>query len=174
MSELAGFKDGVAERFVPEVTQGLVEAEHLARYRWAAQLARGRRVLDAGCGTAYGSGVFATGGALEVIGVDVAEDVLDSVRPRVAGTVRLDVADVCRLPYDDGAFDLIVCFNVLEHLDDPRRALDGLVRALAVDGVLLVSTPNRSVHAPVSPHHRRVFMPEELRQEMIRASTTCG
>ena len=67
MSELAGFKHGVAERFVPDVMRcTLVEAEHLARYRWAAQFARGRRVLDAGCGTAYGSELLATEGAAEV------------------------------------------------------------------------------------------------------------
>ena len=167
MSELAGFKHGVAERFVGDVMRRtLVEAEHLARYRWAAQFARGRRVLDAGCGTAYGSDLLATAGAAEVVGIDVADHVLDSVRPRVAEAVRLDVADVCQLPYDDGAFDLVVCFNVIEHLDYPRRALDELTRVLAADGLLLVSTPNRSVHAPASPHHRCTYLPEELRQEV--------
>ena len=80
--------------------------------------------------------------------------------------MRLDVADVCQLPYDDGAFDLVVCFNVIEHLDYPRRALDELARVLAADGLLLVSTPNRSMHAPASPHHRRGYLPDELRQEV--------
>ena len=167
MSELAGLKHGVAERFVPDVMRRtLVEAEHLVRYRWAAQFARGRRVLDAGCGTAYGSELLATEGAAEVVGIDVARDVLDSARPTVAEAVRLDVADVCQLPYDDGAFDLVVCFNVLEHLDHPGRALDELARVLAADGLLLVSTPNRSMHAPASPHHRCGYLPEELRREV--------
>jgi SAM-dependent methyltransferase len=167
MPELAGFKHGVAERFVPDVMRRtLVEAEHLVRYRWAAQFARGRRVLDAGCGTAYGSELLATAGAAEVVGIDVARDVLGSVRPRVAESVRLDVADVCQLPYDDGAFDLVVCFNVIEHLENPRRALDELARVLAADGLFLVSTPNRSVHAPANPHHRHGYSPDELRQEV--------
>ena len=40
------------ERFDPTAMEGqLLEAEHLARYRWAAALAEGKRVLDAGCGT---------------------------------------------------------------------------------------------------------------------------
>jgi 2-polyprenyl-3-methyl-5-hydroxy-6-metoxy-1,4-benzoquinol methylase len=167
MSELAGCKHGVAERFVGDVMRRtLGDAEHLARYRWAAQFARGRRVLDAGCGTAYGSELLATEGAAEVVGVDIAHHVLDAVRPSVADAVRLDVADVCQLPYADGAFDLVVCFNVIEHLDHPRRALDELARVLAADGLLLVSTPNRWMHAPASPHHRCGYSPDELRQEV--------
>ena len=86
--------------------------------------------------------------------------------PGCAEAVRLDVADVCQLPYDDGAFDLVVCFNVIEHLDYPGRALDELARVLAADGLLLVSTPNRSMQAPASPHHRCEYLPDELRQEV--------
>ena len=88
-------------------------------------------------------------------GSDVARRVLDSVRPRVAETVRLDVADVCRLPYDDGAFDLVVCFNVIEHLEDPGRRDDELVRVLATEGLAarIDAESRRRTHSdePASP-----------------------
>ena len=80
--DLAGMQSGFPERFAPGDMRGeLIEAEHLARYSWAAGLARGKRVLDAGCGTAYGSRMLAEGGAQEVVGIDIAAEVLEAVRP---------------------------------------------------------------------------------------------
>src|SRR5439155_23557136 len=93
------------ERFDPQAMHGrLIEAEHLARYWWAAALVPGKRVLDAGCGTAYGSEILARGGASEVVGVDLDRAVVEAARVSVE-TVSLEVADVRDLPYADGSFD---------------------------------------------------------------------
>src|ERR1700689_492930 len=100
----------VPERFDPATMRGeLLEAEHLARYRWSQPLADGRRVLDAGCGAAYGSVMLSEAGAQEVLGVDLAGDVLDSARPRMPANVTLEQGDVADLHYADQRFDLIVC-----------------------------------------------------------------
>jgi 2-polyprenyl-3-methyl-5-hydroxy-6-metoxy-1,4-benzoquinol methylase len=113
------------ERFVPAAMHGrLIEAEHLARYRWAAQFVAGKRVLDAGCGTAYGSTTLAATGARSVVGVDLDAAALDLVRSDVHPAVELQVADVRDLPFDDGAFDVVVCFETIEHLEMPEAALD--------------------------------------------------
>lgn len=167
--DLAGSKDGISERFVPDRDQGrLIEVEHISRYRWAAQAAAGRRVLDAGCGVAYGSRLLAEGGAREVVGVDIAEAVLEAVRPAMPETVRLEPADLRELPFTDGEFDLVVCFEVIEHFEEPLPVLDELVRVLAPDGLLLVSSPNREVYQPGNPHHYHEFLPEELHDELAR------
>src|SRR5947209_13622457 len=109
----------MSERFVPDQDRGrLIEAEHLARYLWAAQLASGRRVLDAGCGTAYGCRLLAEAGASDVVGVDLAEPVLDAVREQMPSGVTLERADLRELPFPAGGFDLVVCFEVIEHLAD--------------------------------------------------------
>jgi ubiquinone/menaquinone biosynthesis C-methylase UbiE len=166
-TDLAGTVDGVAERLVPEQVHGqIVEAEHLARYHWAAALAGGRRVLDAGCGTAYGSAILAGAGAKEVVGVDVAGDVLAAVGPRMPDGVRLEEADVANLPFEDGSFDLVVCFEVIEHMEDTDVVLDELARVLAEDGVLAISSPNRDVYMPGNPHHVHEFVPEELEEAL--------
>jgi 2-polyprenyl-3-methyl-5-hydroxy-6-metoxy-1,4-benzoquinol methylase len=157
----------VPERFDPATMRGeIIEAEHLARYRWASSLATGRRVLDAGCGTAYGSRLLAEAGASEVIGVDRASDVLDSARAKIPVAVVLEEGDVTALPYEDGRFDLIVCFEVIEHLDDPGRALDEFRRLLGPEGLLAVSSPNRDVYPPGNPHHVHEYIPTELEQEL--------
>lgn len=153
----------MSERFVPDQDRGrLIEAEHLARYLWAAQLASGRRVLDAGCGTAYGSRLLAEAGASEVVGVDLAEPVLDAVREQMPSGVTLERADLRELPFPAGGFDLVVCFEVIEHLADPFPVLDELVRMLGAGGVLLISSPNRDVYPQDNPHHLHEFESSEL------------
>jgi SAM-dependent methyltransferase len=163
MISLAGRVDGAPERFVPEEMRGdLIEAEHLSRYWWAAQLAAGRRVLDAGCGTAYGSRILAEAGAPEVVGIDIVGEVIEAVKPGLPPSIHLVEGDVRELPFRNGEFDLVVCFEVIEHLDDPQRALDELARVTSEKGILAVSSPNRDVYLPGNPHHRHEFIPEEL------------
>lgn len=161
--DLAGAPDGSSERFVPEYDRGrLIEVERVARYRWAAQIAEGRAVLDAGCGTGYGSAILADAGASEVRGVDIAAAMLETIAPRLPASVLLEPGDVRSLQFEDARFDLIVCFEVIEHLHEPFAALDELVRVLAPDGILLLSSPNRGVYPPGNPHHRHEFVPHEL------------
>jgi ubiquinone/menaquinone biosynthesis C-methylase UbiE len=171
MSEQAlndhGVTTEVPERFDPATMQGeLLEAEHLARYRWAASLAKGHRVLDAGCGTAYGAAMLAAAGAELVVGVDLASDVLDGARARMPENVLLEVGDVTALAYEHGRFDMIVCFEVIEHLPEPARALDEFRRILGSRGFLAVSSPNRDVYPPGNPHHVREYTPSELEAEL--------
>jgi 2-polyprenyl-3-methyl-5-hydroxy-6-metoxy-1,4-benzoquinol methylase len=156
--------EDVPERFVPDEMAGeLVEAEHLARYWWASALADGRRVLDAGCGMGYGTNLMAAAGATEAVGVDVAEGVVEAARARAADRARFEAADVRELPFEDGAFDLVVCFEVIEHIESPADTLRELARVLAPDGVLVVSSPNPDVYVPGNPHHVHELRPDELR-----------
>ena len=163
VENLADFVAGTPGRFVPEEMRGqLVEAEHIARYSWAATWAPGRRALDAGCGVGYGATLLADAGAAEVAAVDVAAAVVEAARERVGDSVDVEVADVRELPFPDNAFDLVVCFEVIEHISEQDRALDELVRVLAPGGVLLVSSPNRERYPAGNPHHVREYLPSEL------------
>jgi SAM-dependent methyltransferase len=141
----------------------LVEAEHLVRYLWASSLARGRRVLDAGCGVGYGTRLLAEGGAVEAIGVDVAAAVVEAAGAAARPGVGFRCADVRDLPFADGEFGLVVCFEVIEHIEHRDRALREMVRVLAHDGVLLISSPNRDVYVTGNPHHVHEYRPQELR-----------
>jgi SAM-dependent methyltransferase len=159
----------VPERFVPAASRGLlVEAEHLVRYWWASRLAAGRRVLDAGCGTAYGTRMLAGAQATHVVGVDRAASVLEAARPACPENVELVEGDLRDLPFPDRSFDLVVCFEVVEHLAEPDVALRELERVVAADGVVLVSSPNRDVYEPGNPHHLHEYTPAELRSALER------
>jgi SAM-dependent methyltransferase len=153
------------ERFDPARAGGLlIDAEHRARYWAAAALAAGRRVLDAGCGTGYGTETLAAAGARSVSAIDVAQEAVDVTRRRLGDRFAAEVvrADLHELPFPDGAFDLVVCFEVIEHVEDQDGAIAELRRVLAPDGVLALSSPNRLVYPAGNPHHLHEYTPDEL------------
>lgn len=167
--DLTGAAAGVPERFVPDqMGEGLVAAEHMCRYWWATQFARERRVLDAGCGIGYGSNMLADAGAAEVVGVDIAEPVIEAASQAAARRVSFRTGDVAALDFPTDAFDLVVCFETIEHVEDAEAALDELARVLAPGGLLLISSPNRDRYVPGNPHHRYEFLPDELRTALRR------
>ena len=67
------------ERVIPGEVDADLWNEHVARYAFAARFARGRRVLDVGCGSGYGADVLARE-AREVLGIDIADDAIDYAR----------------------------------------------------------------------------------------------
>jgi 2-polyprenyl-3-methyl-5-hydroxy-6-metoxy-1,4-benzoquinol methylase len=152
------------ERFVPGSADGeLVEVEHLARYRWAGQLAVGRRVLDAGCGVGYGSAMLARAGATEVVGLDLSAKAVAAASAAAPANASFVVGDVHTLPFEAGRFELVVCFEVIEHVEAQDDVIAELARVLAAGGVLAISSPNRDVYPAGNPHHLHEYVPEELR-----------
>jgi SAM-dependent methyltransferase len=145
---------------------GLIAAEHLARYWLAADLASGLDVLDAGCGVGYGAEMIARAGASRVVGIDLAPEAIAAASERVGEMADFQVGDVQDLPFDEGSFDLVVCFEVLEHLEDPEPAITALKDVLREGGLLIASSPNRGVYPPGNPYHLHEFTLEELRDAL--------
>jgi len=160
------------ERVIPgEVDVDLLN-EHLARYTFAARLARGKRVLDAGCGAGYGSAELALT-AHSVVGVDSAAEAVAFARAHYAlPNLEFQQASCATLPYCDAAFDLVVAFEVIEHLEDWRGFLAEARRVLAPNGQFIVSTPNRLYYTEsrgpsgANPFHVHEFDFEEFRTEL--------
>lgn len=157
----------IAERFVPEDSRArLIDAEHQARYRWAAQIAGEAEILDAACGVGYGAAILAAAGAHRVVGLDRSSEAVLNARERAGGVAEFVLGDLRRLPFPDASFDLITCFEAIEHVVDAGEVLDELARVLRPSGVLLVSSPNRQVFTPGNPHHVHEYTPEELRDAL--------
>jgi SAM-dependent methyltransferase len=108
----------------------------------------GARILDFGCGAGT---LVAAGRAagLDMLGADVFFKGSPGARAEVerAGLLETVVHDIRdgRLDFDDGAFDLVVNNQVLEHVEDLDAVLDDLHRVLKRDGVLLSVFPSRDV-----------------------------
>lgn len=139
----------------------LIEAEHHARYRFAAAVVRGKRVLDAGCGVGWGCQILLEQGAASVDGIDIDEAAVRELRERCPGGTFVK-GDLTDLPYPDQRFDVITCFEAIEHVEDPLRGLDEFRRVLVPGGVLLVSSPNPDVYPAGNPFHIHEFKPQDL------------
>jgi len=162
------------ERFEPERLHGeLVEAEHLVRYHWAAAVVEGREVLDAGCGVGYGSALLVQlGGAGRCVGVDIAPDAVDRARADHAADERLEfqLGDVTALDFPDDSFDVVTCFETVEHIDQSaqERFVAEAARVLRPGGLLIASSPNRTQYPAGNPFHVRELTPAELEQLVRR------
>ena len=121
-------------------------ANHIQRYAFAAQYCTGKSVLDAGCGTGYGSVFLVIRGALSVTAIDIsAEALAEAKRLYRHDNLRFIQGDVeCLSGIVDlgGPFDVVVDLENIEHLTDPKRFLEGARKQLGSDGALVVSTPN--------------------------------
>lgn len=143
----------------------MLSAEHDARYSWAGQAVDGLRVLDAGCGAGRGAGMLAEAGAEEVVGVDIAPEAISIAMARFGAVAAFTLGDLTGLPFDSESFDVVVGFEVIEHVDDQARALEELRRVLRPEGVLLVTTRNRSVSADTNSQQlTSCELAEELRR----------
>lgn len=108
-----------------------------------------RRVLDCGVGTGALSLALARvlPDPFKLDGIDLSPGMLEQAGHRL-GDAGIDTSlrqgDVHALPYEDGAFDLVMAAHVLEHLVDPGRALDEMVRVLKPGGLLIACLTRRS------------------------------
>jgi SAM-dependent methyltransferase len=119
---------------------------HMHRYVFGSRFTRDKVVLDAGCGVGYGSSYLAKKGAEQVVGGDIWEEAISYAamcyKRERADFVRLDIS---RLPFSDDSFDVVVAFEVIEHLKDYEGFLSECKRVLKVGGPLICSTPNRDL-----------------------------
>lgn len=149
-----------------------LEAEHRARYEWAAKFTRGKTVLDLASGSGYGSYTLAMRGAKQVIGVELESEAVEAARSRYqhpALEYRQDSG--VEFAYVSEIFDCIVSFETIEHIDDDRRFLTLLAEHLSPGGTLIISTPNRQISnpgksltdRPENPFHVREYTTAEFR-----------
>jgi 2-polyprenyl-3-methyl-5-hydroxy-6-metoxy-1,4-benzoquinol methylase len=142
-----------------------------ARYRLAASHAAGKDVLDAACGSGFGSAWLART-ARSVLGVDLDDVVLGEAahwtQPAQAfANLRFQKHDLAE-PFAAGTrFDLIVSFETLEHVRDPAAVLANFAAHLTPGGLAIISIPNGSKElrdGDWEPSHHVHFSAEDFRR----------
>jgi SAM-dependent methyltransferase len=145
---------------------------HEVAYDWLAPWCSGAWVVDAGCGEGYGAARLAHG-ATAIVALDYAPDVVAHVRARYPSLHPVR-ADLQRLPVADGAAEVVVSLQTIEHLHDQPGFVAECARALRPAGTLVVTTPNRLTfspnrEAPLNPFHTRELSANELRELLAPA-----
>lgn len=96
------------------------------------------RILDAGCGEGFITNLLCQSfSSIDVTGLEYTEEALRIARPMNSRASFLQ-GDICRMPFVDSSFDIVVCTEVLEHLDDPIRALNELLRVAKYTVIITV------------------------------------
>jgi ubiquinone/menaquinone biosynthesis C-methylase UbiE len=162
------------ERVIPGQVNDDLWSEHVARYAFARRYVQGKRVLDAGCGTGYGSAELAQSAAA-VTGLDIAPDAIEYARASYPlPGLRFIESSCAAVPFPADSFDLVIAFEVIEHLPDFRAFLDESARVLTREGLFIVSSPNKRYYAETraetgpNPFHEHEFEAEELVRELER------
>jgi SAM-dependent methyltransferase len=102
--------------------------------------APGGRYLDVGAGTGADAVRLAGDGGVTVVAVDRASTMVAAARER--GVAHAAAADAHRLPFRDGSFDGAWADRVIQHLDDPGRAIDELIRVVVPGGRVVLADPD--------------------------------
>ena len=160
------------ERVIPGQVNDDLWSEHVARYAFASRFAEGKRVLDAGCGAGYGSAELAQT-ALQVTGFDIAPDAVEYARSTYPlPNLNFAAASCTATPFRPNSFELVVAFEVIEHLQDYRAFLKECARVVTPQGLFIVSSPNKSYYAESraktgpNPFHEHEFEAEEFVTEL--------
>jgi len=159
------------EYFIPGKSGERIEADHLERYKFACKFAKGKSVLDIACGVGYAGPMFIQSGAVSYYGADINDKLVEYAKDNFASElIGYSVSDICTFKIDK-KFDLISCFETIEHIRDYKTAIKNLYDMLNPGGTLLDSSPNRPVTSPncntlndkpSNEFHTQEFIPEEL------------
>lgn len=125
------------------------------------------KVLDVGC--AYGLMLQRFPDSFQKFGVDVSEYAVLAAKKRLPSAIfRIRSAEE-KLPFEKDFFDIILFNDVIEHLENPKVALENICRVLKKGGILYITTPNLNIvrknifrYADKKEHHISLFSHSDL------------
>ena len=104
---------------------------------------KGKRILDAGCGTGEKSIFFAKSGAKEVVAIDFSKGQLEEAKKKAKSeninNIIFKEKDILKDILEDlGKFDIIVCLGALHHTEKPKKAFARIIGQLKKDGIIII------------------------------------
>jgi SAM-dependent methyltransferase len=158
------------ERFLPSCS-GEIAYEHWHRYAFARRFAAGKRVLDAACGEGYGTALLGAVAA-SVVGIDIDSATIDHARAAYGegSRIRFVAASCSDLPLPSACVDVVVSFETIEHLEAAEQPdmLSEFARVLAPDGILVISSPNKSLYSDARDYVNPFHLQELYRDDLAR------
>jgi 2-polyprenyl-3-methyl-5-hydroxy-6-metoxy-1,4-benzoquinol methylase len=152
------------ERVLPndERTKFLFQ-EHTIRYLFASQFTASKTVLDAACGSGYGSAILSESGAKKVVGIDNSSEAIEYCKKNYKKENLEFKKANCEKITLDTTFDVAISFETIEHLKNQDNFLAEIKRVLKDDGIFIVSTPNADTYPSDNPFHYKEFTESEFK-----------
>ena len=156
------FQDEFASR-----EDACLHAMHQRAYEEVIPYLKGATLLDLGCNNGYGSALLAAHAA-RVVGLDISSSAISDAQRRFQlPNLQFMSYSGNSIPSSDNCFDVVVSFQVIEHVVDIPAYLSEISRVLRDSGVVFFSTPNRLIRLdhgmpPWNEFHVREFSPSEL------------
>lgn len=157
----------IGERQVAPDIQS-IRRDHVARYQWAVKrLPIGIRVVDLACGVGHGTQILARAGH-QTLGLDCDKEALEYARVHYEHeNASFWRADAANLQIGTDSFGAAVCFETIEHVENPLPMLKALHRAAPR---LIASVPNEEVFPYLGyAYHFRHYTPGEFAQLLSQA-----
>lgn len=151
------------ERFIENQNMGReLFLQHIGRYLFASSYVCGKTVLDAACGSGYGTAILAQR-AYRVVGIDISKEAVAYCKQYYqSDNTQFVNMDCTNLAFPKESFDLIVSFETLEHVKKVERFVQELHRVLKPDGQLIISTPNRDIYALYNKNRKNEYHTREF------------
>ncbi|MCB0715754.1 MAG: class I SAM-dependent methyltransferase [Chitinophagaceae bacterium] len=154
------------ERLETFITDGTM-LEHLHRYAMVAAFCKGKRILDIACGEGFGSHLIAEKAA-QVWGIDIHEPTIQNANKKYKKpNLHFLTGDITSIPLDKLQFDIILCFETIEHIEQHEQAIRECKRVLTAEGVLIISTPDK-LHYSQQTNYKNPFHKKELSNQEFK------
>jgi len=152
------------ERFTPECERE-IWYEHYHRYAFAKRLVANKHVLDVASGEGYGSHILSKF-AQSVVGVDIDKTSVQHASKKYKKDNLQYIESSCLdMPIESGSIDVVISFETLEHLAEQKEMLAEFNRVLKADGLLLISTPDKSHYSDATGFNNEYHVKELYKHE---------
>jgi O-antigen biosynthesis protein len=162
--------ESTGERYLPWANDPVCAYEHLHRYAYISRYVKGKKVLDLASGEGYGTALLARTAGFAV-GIDIDKKAVQHASKKYfAQNLRFILGSITDIPLT-ARFDVIICFEAVEHIRAHEKLLDEVKRLLAPDGLFVISTPNKSEYRTqegANPFHVKELDFEEFRALLTR------
>jgi len=140
----------------------VIRQRQLAAYYKALEFIREKAVLELGCGEGTGTETLARQ-AGEILAIDYSKKAIKTASDRLLSSgIDFKIEQVPPIGAADGQFDVVIMFQMIEHLEDPGPLIEEILRVLKKGGALLLSTVNKEESISNNPFHLHEFDREEL------------
>ena len=159
----------------PEHVSNLEFVRNLTPYVFSRALIFESSVLDVGCGIGYGTWLLATKRPVRIVALDLQERNVRRVTELCKEFMNVNelVMDAQRLGFEDRSYEVVTCFEVIEHVPNPDMLFSELRRVLKETGILIITTPNRAVRLgplqrPWNTEHLREYRVGTLQRKLAK------